>query len=52
MAKFTLYMKSGDTVVVRAMKLPTVTYLKAIGISWDNVQFLQRMIGMSSSGVS
>lgn len=39
MAKFTLYMKSGDTVVVRAMKLPTVTYLKAIGISWDNVQF-------------
>lgn len=39
MAKFTFYMKNGDIAVVRAMNLPTIPYLKDIGIPWDNVQF-------------
>ena len=39
MAKFTFYMKNGDIAVVRATNFPTITYLKAIDISWDNVQF-------------
>ena len=39
MAKFTLYMKGGYIEVIRAMHLPTIPYLKDIGIPWDNVQF-------------
>lgn len=39
MAKFTFYMKNGDIAVIRAMNLPTIPYLKDIGIPWDNVQF-------------
>ena len=42
MAKFTFYMKNGDTVVVRATNfptIPTIPYLESIGVVWDSVQF-------------